>query len=108
MARRESSIESLLAVALFCGLSLLSVVGWGYMFMTEEYPNLSRTGEMIAIGFGLGVAPMWLLGGTYLLVKLLDRQTRPHPVWILVCVFFGAMGGLANLMGWAAYLGPAV
>lgn len=108
MARPKSSIENLLAVALFCGLSLLSVIGWGYMFFTEEYPNLSKMGETIAIGFGLGVAPMWLLGGTYLLIKLIDRQWRPHLAWILLCLFFGAIGGLANLMGWAAYLGPAV
>ena len=108
MVRRKTSIEDLLAVALFGGLSLLSVAGWGYMFLKEEYPHLSKLGEMITIGFGLGLAPMWLLAGAYLLVKLLDRQWRPHPLWIVLCLLFGAMGGLANFMGWAAYLGPAV
>ena len=108
MARRKTSIEDRLGIGLFCGLSLLAVVGWGYMFLNESYPNLTKLGEALAIGLGIGLAPMWLFAGTYLLVKLLDRQCRPHPIWIVLCLMVGAIGGIANLMGWAAYLGPAV
>ena len=108
MGRDDSAIQNVLGGVLFCALSLGAAVGWGYLFATEQYPNLSRLGELLVIGLGLALAPVWVLAGTWVAVTVVTRQWKAHPAWLAACLLTGLVGGLANLCGWATYLGPAV
>lgn len=108
MTRDETDHSGVLGACLFCGLSVLSIGGWTYMFLNESYPNLSRLGETLAIALGIGLAPVWIMAAMFVTVLVVNRQWKPRPAWIVACLLTGIAGGLATFMGWAVYLGPAV
>lgn len=108
MIREEPNSVGVLSACLFCGMSVLSIAGWTYLFLNETYPNLSPVGVALAIGLGIGLAPLWLMSAVYVAVLVLSRQWKARPVWIGACVVAGLTGGLVTLVGWAMYLGPAV